>query len=739
MLTPTPNSRKKQIIEQIADKFAELDYTPIGQIIVDCDYTVLFWNRVLESWTSIHRHEILGQDLLSFFPRLREDKFHTPLTKLFEQGGDVVFSAQTHKYSIAARLADSSFRIQQTFVTRIPAITPREFCLLFSIQDETSINNALANSRNALRKLNIEINERKKFEQRLEHANIELKVAKEEAESATRVKSEFLANMSHELRSPLNSMLILSKLLADNHDKNLTSKQVEFADTVNSSGQHLLTLINDLLDLSKVEAGRMELNLEIVNLAQLLDDMRLNYEQMASQKGLSFVTELAGGVPELIKTDYQRLDQILRNLISNSFKFTTEGEVSIKIGRPEPDVLLHSSGLLPSKTIAFSVCDTGIGIPASKLKLIFQSFSQADGSINRKYGGTGLGLSISREFSRFLGGEILVKSFLGKGSVFTLFLPQGDIEQQAGVPEKKVVPAKRSKKEILKEATERLKNHTVLIVDDEPRNLFTLKVLLEPRKMKILTAENGQECLNVLAKHPETDIILMDIMMPVMDGYEAIGKIRKMRDFADIPIVAVTAKAMASDRKICLDAGATDYLAKPVIPKKLLSRLLRWVPATKVKKIITSSDEEYRSPEKVEESASQKEQVEQIDPKAYGFLSGKKVIFLDTDMRNVFQCLGIFKKFKIKAMVAQDIEQCIAHLSKIDDIRMLFVDLDNINPEVIKTIRKHSRYSSLPIINISEKGKTAAESDFPGIQNLPKPLTEHNIILQTGKIIKSET
>lgn len=240
----------------------------------------------------------------------------------------------------------------------------------------------------------------------LKSAQKKIRQKADELEAASKYKSEFLANMSHELRTPLNSILVLSQLLSRNETCNLTEKQAQFAKTIHTSGSDLLTLINEILDLSKVEAGRLELHLENVNFVEFMANIEQLFGHVAEEKGLGLITEIAEGLPEFIRTDGQRLQQVIRNLLSNAFKFTSEGEVSVRIFRPGRKTDLSQSRMKPAETVAFAVSDTGIGIPEEKKAAIFEAFQQADGTTSRKYGGTGLGLSISREFSLFLGGEI---------------------------------------------------------------------------------------------------------------------------------------------------------------------------------------------------------------------------------------------------------------------------------------------------------------------------------------------
>jgi PAS domain S-box-containing protein len=243
----------------------------------------------------------------------------------------------------------------------------------------------------------------------------ELIRARVSAEKASEAKSQFLANMSHELRTPLNSLLILARLLADNAGGNLTAKQVQFAQTIYDSGMDLLSLINDLLDLAKIESGAVTaLNVAPARLEDLREDLERSFAQLAQDKGLEFRVSFDAALPAVIRTDMPRLKQVLKNLLANAFKFTRQGSVSLQVAPAEPG------------RIAFAVTDTGIGIPPDKQQIIFDAFQQADGTTARQYGGTGLGLSISRELTRLLGGEIRVASEPGKGSTFTLYLPVSD-------------------------------------------------------------------------------------------------------------------------------------------------------------------------------------------------------------------------------------------------------------------------------------------------------------------------
>jgi signal transduction histidine kinase len=487
----------------------------------------------------------------------------------------------------------------------------------------------------------------------IEDARQVLEERAEQLAVSMRYKSEFLANMSHELRTPLNSLLILAKLLADNADGNLSPKQVEFAQTIHGAGSDLLQLINDILDLSKVEAGKMDVSPTRIALVQLVDYVEATFRPLTAEKGLDFSVRVSPELPVTLHTDEQRLLQVLRNLLSNAVKFTDSGSVELVIrpaGSEVPQSIreqLLEVGTLreaDQPLIAFSVTDTGIGIAAGKMRVIFEAFKQADGTTSRKYGGTGLGLSISREIARLLGGEIHADSQPGRGSTFTLYLPLSlgevppavpqlpaagygaDTEQgaqgrtrspgsslarlrrrsalppaphaasnghgggqgggQGGVQAEGQIPS--SAPESWMDEAEGdgypgfsggFSGEKVLIVDDDIRNVFALTSVLEQYGLTVLYAENGREGIEVLEQYDDIAVVLMDIMMPEMDGYATTTAIRKMPQFAGLPIIALTAKAMKGDREKAIDSGASDYVTKPVDTDHLLTLMEQWMHA----------------------------------------------------------------------------------------------------------------------------------------------------------------
>jgi signal transduction histidine kinase/CheY-like chemotaxis protein len=586
----------------------------------------------------------------------------------------------------------------------------------------------------------------------IETKNAEIEQAGQEIEErarqlalASKYKSQFLANMSHELRTPLNSLLILARLLAQNPGRNLSAKQVEYANVIHSAGSDLLQLINDILDLSKVEAGRMDIHAERFSLSALLEDIQATFQPLTAEKGLDFAVETGRGAPPEMFTDRQRLRQVLGNLLSNAVKFTERGHVLLRVG-------LDPSRRTPDGDIlAFSVADTGIGIAPENLSTIFGAFQQGDGTLSRRYGGTGLGLSIAREVGALLGGEIAAESELGHGSTFTLYVPcelpgasGGDapvpgtsesarvmvngqdhadatdarqlqpahpddgpaggrrvlvleaargglltllahsavsdltgihgpvhvgtaVSPEQGIealsaashqcvvldlgladasafafldrlqedPELRTVPVLAHTRDKLDSAPVRLarlrfrspplemlpsldelreritlhlsaaqpehvpalisepagtrvgpaeaegheglRGRRVLVIDDDARNVFAITSTLELHGVTVTQAPNGRQGIEALLTADDTDLILMDVMMPEMDGYTTMNKIRQMPAFATLPIIAVTARAMPGDREKSIAAGASDYVTKPVDTEELLACMERWL------------------------------------------------------------------------------------------------------------------------------------------------------------------
>ncbi len=401
---------------------------------------------------------------------------------------------------------------------------------------------------------NVEV-ERKRQDVELAKRMVEEKA--EQLAISSKYKSEFFSNMSHELRTPLNSLLILAQVLKDNPEHNLTEEQVEYASVIHSSGNDLLRLLNDILDLAKVESGTVTLEISEVALDDLKDALERDFGLVGEQNGVGFSVQLARGVPPNMATDPGRLRQVLNNLLSNAFKFTEHGEVSVLMRRAESGWSAANGELARADAvIAFSVADTGIGIPADTQQLIFEAFAQADGTTARQYGGTGLGLSISRELVRLLGGEIALASTPEQGSTFTVYLPW--------VPHVPAEASEASSPRRQPPVGTGLAGKKALIVDDDFRNIFALTTLLERRGLQVVSAESGREGIAMLEQTPDIDVVLVDIMMPVMDGYATMRAMRSLRSRQDLPILALTANVTAGERERCTAAGASEYVSKPV-------------------------------------------------------------------------------------------------------------------------------------------------------------------------------
>jgi two-component system chemotaxis sensor kinase CheA len=401
----------------------------------------------------------------------------------------------------------------------------------------------------------------------------ELALQKERAEESTKLKSQFLASMSHELRTPMNSILGLTELIVEKAQ--LSGKNKERLEVVLKNGKRLMSLINDILDLSKIESGKMEIRDEDVLLEEMIEEVSSNIRPLALEKGISFVIQRKCNTRIIVNTDRVRVTQVLINLLGNGIKFTEKGKIELVVS------------LALDKMLQFAVSDTGIGISEDNQKLIFEEFRQLDGSTTRKYSGTGLGLAICKKIIDLLGGKIWLESAEGKGSTFLFTIPiQYQHEGEKETSQSNNLDGLRKKtqrslsliddreikvEKFINNSSARilLDDHSndyygqVLIVDDDADTLFTLNEIVQAVGCKTHLAKSGIECLRLLEQiHP--DLILLDIMMPEMDGFQTLNNIRANNHLADIPIYAVTAKAMSGDKEIILKHGFNDYIAKPV-------------------------------------------------------------------------------------------------------------------------------------------------------------------------------
>ncbi len=710
-----------------------------------------------------------------------------------------------------------------------------------------------------LRQSNEELEEKAdlllKQNREVEHKNREIQQTKaaleEKAEQlslTSKYKSEFLANMSHELRTPLNSLLILSKLLSDNKEANLTTKQVEYASTIYGAGTDLLNLINEILDLAKIESGTITVEISEVVFTTLRDDIERNFRQVANSKGLDFTIELGTNLPRAIYTDGKRLQQVLKNLLSNAFKFTSQGQVSLRVDlvrqgwSPEREMLNRAGA-----AIAFGVSDTGIGIPANKQKVIFEAFQQADGTTSRQYGGTGLGLSISREIAHLLNGEIRLGSTPGEGSTFTLYLPPQvgsngqEIEKiiPISIPNldldttnahsKYTLPQKRTSdvfdsnenryvlggEQVVDDRnTIQSGDRTLLILEDDVKFARILLDMARQKGFKGIVALQGDTGL-ALAQQLVPTAIMLDIGLPVMDGWTVLDRLKHDPQTRHIPVHVVSGQ---EERQRSLQQGAIAYLQKPASQEALTAALtnIQGFVERPVKKLLVIDDnvaqcqsivellgngdihtttvgtgaqalallkaepfdcivldlglpdmsgfelieqieqhmgmgesrtslpiiiytgkklteqeetelrrvtkaiiiKDVKSPERLLDetalflhrvqsnlpSAKQQilEQIRQQEP----VLAGKKILIVDDDVRNIFALTSILEEHEMEVVFAENGHTGIALLQSTPDVNAVLMDImmpEMDGYETMRAIRQESKFRSLPIVALTAK------------------------------------
>jgi CheY-like chemotaxis protein/signal transduction histidine kinase len=703
-------------------------------------------------------------------------------------------------------------------------------------------NEELEEQQEELRQTNEELEEQTRLLEEQKHLldvrNADLEKARKlleekarDLETSGRYKSEFLANMSHELRTPLNSILVLSKLLGENGSHTMTEKQIDFAKTVHASGTELLELINEILDLSKIEAGKMEVRPEEVPLHSVLHRMRSTFDTIASQKGVALGIECDDDVTATLWTDRIRLEQILKNLLSNALKFTERGNVSLRIRRPTIGMTLSRKDLDPSGCVCFVVMDTGVGIAEDKQKVIFEAFQQADGSTSRKFGGTGLGLSISRELARLLGGEILLESAYGTGSTFTLVLPERHVSKVPS-PEPINIPAglkdisppspaiKVQKDadppdyipEFLPDDRRNItpEDKVLLIIEDDLHFAKILADLANERDFKILVANSGEIGLH-FADYFKPSAIILDIGLPGIDGWGVMARLKDNPETRHIPVHFISGSESNLD---ALRMGAIGFFKKPIslsmidatferiskmISRKvrnllvidddrfqrmaireligngdvliteaetgaqalevikggsfdcivldlglpdmpgieLLSRIRDSVGMSNLPVIIYTGKEltnqetsiiaQYaekiiikgaQSAEKLLDETTlflhrveknlpeDKQRIIRMTHDKGQALSGKKIMIVDDDMRNVYALTGFLEDKGVIVVPAGDGVECVKRLDEHKDTDLILMDImmpEMDGYETMKVIRNDSRYKDLPIIALTAK------------------------------------
>ncbi|MDC0670703.1 response regulator [Nannocystis radixulma] len=645
----------------------------------------------------------------------------------------------------------------------------------------------------------------------IERAKLDLEERAQQLILSSKYKSEFLANMSHELRTPLNSLLILAQLLADNPEGNLEAKQVEFARTIHSAGSELLALINDILDLSKIESGTMGIDIDELMIESLRDQVERSFRPVAETRRLAFEIDVGADVPPVIYTDPRRLLQVLKNLLSNAFKFTDKGKVDLRI-----ETVPDRQGR-PGEVISFSVTDTGIGIPPHKQRIIFEAFQQADGTTSRRYGGTGLGLSISREIARLLGGEIVVRSAPGAGSTFTLLIPQTP-EAVLGTATSVNLHEPEGGSDgaspvILRDDRERIVpgDRTLLIIDDDTSFARLILDLAREKGFKGLVALRGDDGL-ALARDVRPDAITLDLNLPGLDGWTVLDRLKHDPRTRHIPVHLISGTEVDA-RPRALKQGALAFLPKPVSREALAAALadvkgfverrvrslliveddaeqrealvdligdddveatavataeeglallrerhfdcavldlglpamtgfemirairsdvrLRELPIVVHTGQTLSADEEaelgrmteaiiVKSPQSMEhlldetalflhrvesELPSSRRQLAQhvdVDP----VFHGKRVLVVDDDVRNIFAITSVLERHKMRVLYAEDGRRGLAILRDNPDINAVLLDVmmpEMDGYEAMKEIRKDPRFAALPIIALTAK------------------------------------
>jgi len=733
------------------------------------------------------------------------------------------------------------------------------------LQKSQNMAMELQNQQEELQQTNEELEEKARLladqNTAVERKNQEVEVAKLSLEEkaaqlslTSKYKSEFLANMSHELRTPLNSLLLLSEQLRDNPEHNLTDKQVEYAGTIYASGNDLLNLINDILDLSKIESGTVTADIGEVAFAELRGFVEQTFRHIAEDKKLEFTVEVEKALPPAIVTDERRVKQILKNLLSNAFKFTAQGQVTLKVGRATKGWSGNSLLNNTKKVVAFAVSDSGIGIAPDKQRVIFEAFQQADGTTSRKYGGTGLGLAISRELARLLGGEIVLHSAVEKGSVFTLYLPERYVtptmtneplpagmkgipgQTRGPLPDGQKPEAERTAKpsadaennesdkpdrvfetpltvpetvdddRALIQAGDRV----ILIIEDDAPFAATLRNFAHERGFKALVAAHGQTAL-MLARQYRPDAITLDIELPDMNGWAILDHLKhepttrhipvhiisaegedersrklgalawiqkpagkealdqsftRMEDFlahkvknllvvedqaaertrivelisnpnVNITTAATGADALAALKQtsfdcLVLDLGLPDTSGFEVIEEIKKDLSLRTLPIIvytareltheeerRLKKVIKSVIvKDVRSPERLLDEVTLflhqveadlpefkrkiLEQVRKTDP----LLADKKILIVDDDVRNIFSLTAVLERHRMHVLSAENGKDAISLLKKTPDIEIVLMDVmmpEMDGYETMRAVRKLAKFKTLPIISLTAK------------------------------------
>jgi signal transduction histidine kinase/DNA-binding response OmpR family regulator len=536
----------------------------------------------------------------------------------------------------------------------------------------------------------------------LEEARRRLEHKATELTNVSAYKSQFLANMSHELRTPLNSMLLLSSLLAENEGRNLTARQVEFATTVHTSGKNLLVLIDQVLDLAKIEAGKQEVRRGPVALGEIVAHARRTFGPLAADKGLRFTIKVEPGLPDLLSTDGQRVQQILNNLLGNAIKFTPAGQVALRIGRPDAKARFHRADLRAERTIAFSVSDTGVGVEIQHQQRIFAPFEQVDGSIDRRHGGTGLGLSISRELSILLGGELQLASKLGQGSTFVCYLPfeaprseatrreatepaapaaSGDLQAAAAQAPAPLAVARRAR-------GARARESSLLVVEADRGVAEALAGIIRGQGLECLTAPDGRTGVELASVRRPAGIVV-DLQLPDVDGWVVKAALRAHPATSRIPVHVVSAPPRLDEVRLF-----AQRLKQGLAPKRpALSRL---------------------------------------HPADLN-LTGRRILIADPDMRTSYTLSATLRAKGVEVLVAgtgQEAQELLDQRPEVDAVLMdaLLLTPDRQGGGAVQRIRQDPRFRALPIVALLAETRSRS----------PHPVPESGIDERLGKPVDAD-